>query len=142
MAPDINELKSSVDDLSGRLKSAQDRYLQLLENKIASLKMRSPIKINERRITENGQRLEVLVKLLNSVEYSVLDTGERELKSKAGMLDSLSPLKVFSRGYSIAFLKGKVVTDIGDVAIGDEITTKLIGGEISSTVTDKREKKP
>lgn len=44
-------------------------------------------------------------------------------------LDSLNPLKVLGRGYSIALKDGNIIKAAGDIATGDRITLKLSDGE-------------
>lgn len=44
-------------------------------------------------------------------------------------LDSLNPLRVLSRGYSIATKDGKIVKTVGQVSTGDKITLKFSDGQ-------------
>ena len=53
-----------------------------------------------------------------------------------GRLESLSPLAVLSRGYSVTTRteNGSVVRDSAGLAIGDEITTQLAAGAVESKI--------
>lgn len=54
-------------------------------------------------------------------------------------LDSISPLKVFARGYSIAQnAQGVAITQLKQVSVGERVITRLADGEIVSQVTDLR----
>ncbi|EPE66841.1 exodeoxyribonuclease VII large subunit [Pasteurella multocida 2000] len=54
-------------------------------------------------------------------------------------LDSISPLKVFARGYSIAQnAQGMAITQLKQVSVGEPVITRLTDGEIVSQVTDLR----
>ena len=62
--------------------------------------------------------------------------GER-LAGAAARLEGLSPLKVLARGYSLTRdAEGHVVTDAGQLAVGDEVETRLAQGRIRAQVTE------
>ena len=55
-------------------------------------------------------------------------------------LDAMSPLKVLTRGYSMAQNeRGEVVRSISQVELGERITVSLADGKLSATVMDKKE---
>ncbi|MGZ3727084.1 MAG: exodeoxyribonuclease VII large subunit [Pseudobdellovibrio sp.] len=56
------------------------------------------------------------------------------IQSSMGMLDSLSPLKVVDRGYSIATHNKKVIKSISEVKAGEVIELKVADGEIEAEV--------
>ncbi len=60
------------------------------------------------------------------------------LGALAGRLESLSPLAVLSRGYSLTQRSdnGQIVNDAGTLAAGDVITTRFAAGRTVSTVTE------
>ena len=63
-----------------------------------------------------------------------MQTRERFSKLAAS-LDAMSPLKVISRGYSIATTKGgKILKKKTDVSAGDKINVRLSDGIIDCTV--------
>jgi len=49
-------------------------------------------------------------------------------------LDSLSPLKTLTRGYSIVQKEGKLVKSTTDVLVGDSVDIRLIDGNIKAKV--------
>ena len=51
-------------------------------------------------------------------------------------LDSLSPLKTLSRGYSIVEKEDKIIKSKNDLKIGDEIKITLADGNIKAQVGD------
>ena len=58
-------------------------------------------------------------------------------QSAAARLEALSPLKVLGRGYSVTLdTNGHVIQNAADVAIGDQVTTRLETGRIVSSVRD------
>ena len=66
--------------------------------------------------------------------YSAKTAAERNtFTALASKLDALSPLKVLTRGYSIAESGGKVIKSVKDVNKGDKISIKVSDGNISCT---------
>ncbi|MCX7770138.1 MAG: exodeoxyribonuclease VII large subunit [Proteobacteria bacterium] len=79
--------------------------------------------------------------LINQIKR-IIQSKKMPVYNFSASLDSLSPLKVLSRGYSITknLKTGKIVKSPKDVNIGDELNTTLQFGELISIVKDKRDK--
>ena len=79
-------------------------------------------------------RLPTLIKAALVRERAALEALE-------GQLDALSPLKVLSRGYAIAFraADGRAVRSAKDVKPGDGLRIRLLRGEVDATVTGSRQ---
>ncbi len=62
--------------------------------------------------------------------------ARRLLEAKSAHLESLSPLAILSRGYSLTrrLPSGGLVRDAADLAVGDRIATRFAQGEIVSRV--------
>ena len=60
-----------------------------------------------------------------------------KLAINSGKLDGLSPLKVLKRGYAFATVENKVVKEINDVNVNEEIKLSLQDGNIKALVTSK-----
>ncbi len=55
-------------------------------------------------------------------------------------LDAMSPLKVLSRGYSIAETdQGKLLRSVTQVELGQRVRLRLADGTLSATVMEKKE---
>lgn len=61
-----------------------------------------------------------------------------QLAEKIAKLDSLSPLKVLSRGYSLVYNKSGIVNDAEKLKSGDYVTIKFDKGEADALIIDKR----
>ena len=58
-----------------------------------------------------------------------LNTSANRLSVVCAALDSLNPLRVLSRGYSMAVRDGIIINSISDVSAGDRFTLRLADGE-------------
>ena len=100
--------------------------VQLLEKHLISPretieKFRTRIEKAHLRISQNVQ--------------SRLEKGKHSVSRLNGMLDSLSPLRVVDRGYSITSLNGQVVKNTSDANVGDSIEVKVSDGHFEAQVT-------
>lgn len=69
-----------------------------------------------------------------------LKAEEQSLSLLSGRLDALSPLKVLSRGYSVATDEaGKVIRNAEALAPGDRITLKMAVGQVKTEVLERTE---
>jgi exodeoxyribonuclease VII large subunit len=70
-----------------------------------------------------------------------LGQRHKRFEALAGKLDALSPLKVLSRGYAVAFGKdGHALKSAAEVQPGDPVRVRLHDGELDAQVTGKRDK--
>ena len=68
---------------------------------------------------------------------TIADRCGNRLMQDAARLDALSPLKVLSRGYSLAFKDGLTVKSSDCIEVGDEISLKFSNGRAKCRVTEK-----
>ncbi len=86
------------------------------------------------RVRESRRRLnDRRSKMLPALRALLRNAGER-LRGSGGKLDSLSPLRVLERGYSITRIDGRVVRAAEEVKPGDSLNTILRRGRITSRV--------
>lgn len=92
--------------------------------------MQSPIElINTRRLLLDNH-----INKLISLTTNKLKNDKLSFVATAGKLDALSPLKVLSRGYSIALKDGENISTIDNIDINDTINLRLSNGNIQCTV--------
>ena len=69
---------------------------------------------------------------------AVIDANMRSNRSRftlaARALDTVSPLAVLERGYSVVRKDGELVASISSVAPGEKLTAELADGQIHATV--------
>ena len=130
-----------ITQLSHRLQqSLRHRWQKTAEN-LTALSMRlykNPLPL---RLQQYEQQLAQLKVRLNSHMNLTLSLQQKQLAHLCGKLDSLSPLKVLARGYSITQNQQNfTIRSIKDVNVGEHIKTRLTDGNIISQVIRREEK--
>ena len=130
-----------ITQLSHRLQqSLRHRWQKKAENLTAlSIRLyKNPLPL---RIQQYEQRLAQLKVRLNSHMNLTLSLQQKQLAHLCGKLDSLSPLKVLARGYSITQNQQNfTIRSMKDVNVGEQIKTRLPDGDIISKVIRLEEK--
>lgn len=130
-----------ITQLSHRLQqSLRHRWQKKAEN-LTALSMRlykNPLPL---RLQQYEQQLAQLKVRLNSHMNLTLSLQQKQLAHLCGKLDSLSPLKVLARGYSITQNQQNfTIRSMKDVNVGEQIKTRLPDGDIISQVIRLEEK--
>ena len=130
-----------ITQLSHRLQqSLRHRWQKKAENLTAlSIRLyKNPLPL---RIQQYEQQLAQLKVRLNSHMNLTLSLQQKQLAHLCGKLDSLSPLKVLARGYSITQNQQNLtIRSMKDVNVGEQIKTRLPDGDIISQVIRLEEK--
>ena len=128
----LQDLFIRNDDLYSRFDLAMANYLSHARRDVQLLRSRlvSPKQVIEIKKVSLQQRQQ---KLNNSLTKNLTQFKFR-VESAMALLDSLSPLKVVDRGYSIT-TKGKdVVKSVKQVKVGDLLAIKVADGTIETEV--------
>jgi len=129
----LQDLFIRNDDLYSRLELAIDNYLMSKSKDIKMLESRlvSPVQIvQQKRLVIQKQEMRLQTTLKNKTTQL-----KYKVENAMALLDSLSPLKVVDRGFSIATTQSKkVVKSIKQVKKGDVITIKVTDGLIETEV--------
>lgn len=137
----VNFLVQRLDDLRARLLTGSVARVRREREALASLQrlifLKMPaesVRVNQRRLTDCGRRLET------ALRYR-LGLWRGGLEKAAATLDSLSPLATLGRGYAVARLvpSGVVLRDIRQVRSGDDVTLLLTNGELLCGVKEVRD---
>ena len=132
--PDIEEIKK-------KLETYNQRYKISLKKKIEFMKLRYQKCMSSKvftdptaKIKEQYINLDIIIKNLENLttnKVKDLKTKSVELISK---LDTLSPLKTLTRGYSITQKQGKTIKSVKEVKTDDTLDIRFIDGEIKTKV--------
>ncbi len=125
-------------------------HMQLVIMKMISEKKQRVRHCTESRIMTNPESMLDQRKLLtvsytnditNSMKY-ICERNRTVLEKNAAKLDALSPLAVFSRGYSAVFSSGgKLIKNTKDVEIGELVSVQLSDGKLLGEIKGKESQK-
>lgn len=135
VVPDSAELKARLDSLEERLRSSVERGVEQRRRALESHERflrRAPV------IEEYTQRVDELDDALERGVTDAIEDARTEVEEQARLLESVSPLQVLSRGYSVVESEDGVVESIEEVSTGDPLTVRLKDGSIDAKVEDTR----
>lgn len=137
--PDIFEIKEKIKKTDIMLyKSLRSSYE--ISNSRFLLCDKSFKDFGKKAFSDKMQRLDnACESLLNKISDK-LTKSQSDLSLSIAKLDSLSPLKTLSRGFSIALKGEKKVTSLNDITQNDEIKVLFSDGEANCTVNSLRER--
>lgn len=127
--PDMEEMRELLEGLDIRTQQAMKKKLASLTQRLDSLK-------NKRVMLEPGAHIDNRRMELDHIRDRICAAQERNISrsrqrfvSLTAALDAMSPLRVLTRGYSIASLPdGSCVRSVGEIQPGDELTLRLTDG--------------
>jgi exodeoxyribonuclease VII large subunit len=124
---------------------AETRLIQSIKKKLSESALRLTELKNRRVMTSPMAYIELKRMELDYLRNRFLSATELIIKEKrrdyiriATSLDALSPMKVLSRGYSIAVKEnGEIIKNESQVGIGEKLKLTLHSGSIDCRVEDK-----
>ena len=139
LAPDRREITSAILELHSQLTQAVEHRLDLARQRIDQLASRPALRLPLQRVRDLEQRLdETAARLHRAASKRTIQAGDK-LAALGAQLESLSPLNVLTRGYSLTHTDdGKLITAASDVRAGQVLVTRLASGEIVSRVETTR----
>jgi exodeoxyribonuclease VII large subunit len=130
----LQDLIFRRDELHSRLLQAQKNYFakRRLELKGATDSLTPPAQL----IGEKRAEIDMLhVRMKNHMTCQV-DMQKQNLHRFMSLLESLSPLKVVERGYSVVTKNSDLVKSTAQLKKGDEVSIRLMKGEFVATVKE------
>lgn len=125
------ELLNNIATYQLRIKNSMTKQIEGLRLKIEGLKPRNPVD----RVNELRQKVDDYQKRCTTGFNINLINSQKQLGEAVAKLDALSPLKVMTRGYSVAVGEsGRVISKIKDVASGDKLKLRVTDGDINCIV--------
>lgn len=134
---DLSAVKSSCDSLFKRISATMDNSLNLAVSRLEAVMNLSVFK-NPQLIFD--ARLVALDRLQDRIAVSFGNTvknDDKRFSSVIAKIEALSPLKCLARGYSVVYKKDKMINDIDDVNIGDQLKIRTNCGSLICNVIDK-----
>jgi exodeoxyribonuclease VII large subunit len=125
-----------VDDLSCRLHNATKRTTRQKKEHMTKLGSRLQVRLLGRRIAHSRQRLEHARALLLFAANNSANQYRSQIGLLAARLETLNPLAVLARGYSISRHAGKaaIIKNIHDVSVNNTLEILLKNGTLMCRV--------
>ncbi len=131
-----------AEEIAAYLARQQQRLATALRGRAVTARLRLDALAAARVFRRPLERVQVLAQRVDDLAARAergmqgrLETARGLVAAQAGQLESLSPLAVLGRGYSLTTHgDGEVVRSAEQVEIGDTLRTRLARGELSSRV--------
>ncbi len=126
--PDIYEIKQKINVYQNRLRLSLVKKVEIMklryEKCLSSRVFKEPL----RNINDNYLKIDTYIKTLENI----IKTKQKAEKTKyielVSKLDTLSPLKTLTRGYSLVESNNKIVKSTKDVKTGDKVDIRFVDG--------------
>jgi len=140
VTPDATELWQSLLDAESRLRNALFGTLDQAKRRLDDLAGRRAFRLPLERVRDQEQRLDDWGDRLRRAVRQRLALAKERLEAEAGRLESLSPLNVLSRGYSLTRREADqaVLRSAEQVRPGDRLITTVQHGQVVSRVEEAR----
>ena len=126
--PDIAAVTLSINKYNDRLKMALIKKLELAKLRYEKVMTSKAFKNPLDRIENNYLRLDNYIKLLHLGITGKYKDNKNKFINIISKLDSLSPLRTLSRGYTITQKNGKVIKSIKDLKKDDIVKLRFVDG--------------
>ncbi len=134
VVPDMKTVLQKLDDMSFTLQklcgekiSDFDRFVKSYELKLSKFSIENRLKNIREKLSHDEKRL-------NSLYQNKITINKALVLQKIELLDSLSPLKVLERGFSLAYKDGKIVNSASKLKTGDRIEIAFSDDKVSAEI--------
>lgn len=132
---------TDIFDLEDRIGLYQNRLRILLKKKVELLRTKYERCVKSRAFTEpdyllkeNYLKIDAQVKDLERIVTSKMKDYKLQMVEKVTKLDSMSPLKTLTRGYSVVEKGDSLVKSVSDVVKDDVVSVRFSDGNIDAKV--------
>ncbi len=138
VVPDRLEIQAWLEETEQRLRTLLHQQLEQAQQRIGDLARRRCFRLPVERIQDLERRLDERADRLARSVRQRLGEWQRQLEAQAAQLETLSPLNVLARGYSLTRteLGQNVVRAADQVRPGDRLVTLLAKGRVISRVEE------
>ena len=126
--PDVYEVKQKINSYQNRLRLSLVKKVEIMKLRYEKCMSSRVFKEPLRNINDNYLKLDTYIKKLENI----IKTKQKEEKTKyvelVAKLDTLSPLKTLTRGYSLVEKNNNIIKSAKEVNTGDKIDLKFSDG--------------
>ena len=137
--PNIIEVQNNINQYNIRVNEYINNMIKLLKQQLDKYKTSyvlsnplAPFEIKTQKLDGLYDRLNTYIKDILLVKY------KNTLELYINKIDILNPLNLLKKGYSISVIDNKPIKSIKDVKKDDNITIKVIDGEINTIVKEAK----
>lgn len=127
--PDIYEIKQKINTYQNRLRLSLIKKIEIMKLRYEKCMTSRIFKDPLRDINDNYLKIDTQIKRLENI----VRTKQKEEKTKyielVSKLDTLSPLKTLTRGYSLVEQNGIIIKSKENIKTGDKIDIRFIDGK-------------
>lgn len=134
--PDIREQKYYLSALKSALDNAIETDIKEKQYNLEQLAKSSVLK-NPEKIIENCELyLDTLTSKINNNFKDIFTKYSSDFTILCSKLDSLSPLKVLARGFSIAKKDENIIVNSKNLSVGDSVSIQFADGSAKAEITE------
>ena len=138
--PDRDALRQNLDSMSDAMASILNRQVKFARQHLNVLSRSAALRSPTGYLDQKRKQLELLNNRLSSAQNRSVEQKKQQFIRLTSKLDAMSPLKVLTRGYSIAMTGDEqVLTSVKQVSPGDEVKLSLQDGVIAANVNEVKE---
>lgn len=140
VVPDQDAIRQSLDSMTAAMSASLTKQIKNARHHLKVLSESSSLQSPQGYIDRRRTDLQLLQERMVRLEKDLLDRNRRRYLMCIAKLDAMSPLKVLTRGYAMAYISdGKMVRSVNDVNAGDMLTVRVGDGRILTTVESSEE---
>ena len=137
---DQDALRQTLDAMSAEMATVLNRQIKAARQHLQVLSQSPSLSSPTGYLEQKGKNLEILKNRLAAAQNQQITTKKQRYIACVSKLDAMSPLKVLTRGYSMAQTEeGQVLRSVKQAELGQRIQVLFSDGELLATVMDKKE---
>ena len=136
---DQEVLRQNLDTASIAMSTALTRQLKAAQQHLNVLSQSPSLRSPTGYLEQRGRSLELLRNRMIAAQNACISHKHSRYIAAVSKLDAMSPMKVLTRGYSMARTEsGMVLRSVDQVTPGEQIAISLSDGIVSATVMETR----
>ena len=132
--PDVYEVSQKINTYKNRLRLALSKKYEMLKLRYEKSMSSSVFKEPRRMVNDRAILLDQYIKKLEVAINNKRQSEKEKYVKLVSKLDTLSPLKTLTRGYSIIEKDGKTVNSVNQLENGIDVDIRLIDGKTKAKI--------
>ena len=132
--PDVYELKQKINNYQNRCRMSLKKQVELMKLRYEKCMKSRVFTDPMRRIRDMDVTLDSYVQRLEMKIRAIQKDSQTSYVELVTKLDTLSPLKTLTRGYSLTEKDGKIIKSVTELKNDDEVKLRFVDGEKSAVI--------